>query len=111
MSTAEMNETYNEAVHNMSYSLKVIDQLAEENNIKDIRQVIEQLTGRLSKKQIIQYSNNKMLNTLLSEYSVQAEKKGILFDVYVEPGCVIKQIKDIDLVSMLGNLFDNAIET
>lgn len=106
----EMNETYNEAVHNMSHSLKVIDQLAEENNIKDIRQVIEQLTGRLSKKQIIQYSNNKMLNTLLSEYSVQAEKKGILFDVYVEPRCVIKQIKDIDLVSMLGNLFDNAIE-
>ena len=51
-----------------------------------------------------------MLNTLLSEYSVQAEKKGILFDVYVEPGCVIKQIKDIDLVFMVGNLFDNAIE-
>ena len=104
-----MNETYNETVHNMSHSLKVIDQLAEENNIRDIRQVIEQLTGRLTKKQIVQYSNNKMLNTLLSEYADQA-KKDILFDVYVEPGCVLKQIKDIDLVSMLGNLFDNAIE-
>ena len=106
----EMNETYNETVHNMSHSLKVIDQLAEENNIRDIRQVIEQLTGRLTKKQIVQYSNNKMLNTLLSEYADQAKKKDILFDVYVEPGCVLKQIKDIDLVSMLGNLFDNAIE-
>lgn len=106
----EMNETYNETVHNMSHSLKVIDQLAEENNLQDIRQVVEQLVGSLSKKHVVEYSNNKMLNILLSEYADQAEKLGILFDVYVEPGCVIKQIKDIDLVSMLGNLFDNALE-
>lgn len=106
----EMNETYNETVHNMSHSLKVIDQLAEENNLHEIRQVVEQLTGRLSKKHVAEYSNNNMLNVLLSEYADQAGKLGILFDVYVEPGCVIKQVKDIDLVSMLGNLFDNAIE-
>ena len=40
----------------------------------------------------------------------EAEKIKIKFDVYVEPGCVIKHIKDIDLVSMIGNILDNAFE-
>lgn len=106
----EMNETYNETVHNISHSLKVIEQLAAEDKNEEIREVIEQLTGKMSRKNMYEYSNHKLLNTILSEYRLEAEKKKIDFDIYVEPGCRLKQISDIDFVSMIGNLFDNAIE-
>ena len=51
-----------------------------------------------------------MINTILSEYVAKAEKNEIKFDVYVEPGCIIRQVKDIDIVSMFGNILDNAFE-
>jgi len=31
------------------------------------------------------------------------------YDAYVEPGCILEQVKDIDLLSMLGNMLDNAV--
>lgn len=52
-----MNEVYNETVHNLSHSLKVIDQLAVENDIGRIRTVVEELTGSLSLKKVSEYSN------------------------------------------------------
>ena len=68
------------------------------------------LTGRLSQREIYEYSNHRMINTILSEYVTKAEKSEIKFDVYVEPGCIIRQVKDIDIVSILGNVLDNAFE-
>lgn len=107
---AEMNDDYNETVHNMTHSLKAIEQLALENNVENIREIVEDLTGRLTQREIYEYSNHRMINTILSEYVTKAEKNEVKFDVYVEPGCIIRQVKDIDLVSMLGNILDNAFE-
>ena len=107
---AEMNDDYREAVHNMTHSLKAIEQLAMEHNVENIREIVEDLTGRLTQRAIYEYSNHRMINTILSEYVTKAEKNEIKFDVYVEPGCIIKQVKDIDIVSMLGNVLDNAFE-
>lgn len=107
---AEMNDNYNETVHNMTHSLKAIEQLALENNVENIREIVEDLTGRLTQREIYEYSNHRMINTILSEYVTKAEKNEVKFDVYVEPGCIIRQVKDIDLVSMLGNILDNAFE-
>lgn len=106
----EINDDYNETVHNMTHSLKAIEQLALEHNVDNIREIVEELTGRLTQREIYEYSNHKMINTILSEYVTKAEKKEIKFDVYVEPGCIIRQVKDIDIVSMFGNILDNAFE-
>ena len=107
---AEINDDYSEVVHNMTHFLKVIEQLAMENNVENIREIVEELTGRLIQREIYEYSNHKMINTILSEYVAKADKNEIKFDVYVEPGCIIKQVKDIDIVSMFGNILDNAFE-
>lgn len=107
---AEMNDDYSEAVHNMTHSLKAIEQLAMEHNVENIREIVEDLTGRLTQRELYEYSNHRMINTILSEYVTKAEKNKIKFDVYVEPGCIIKQVKDIDIISMLGNVLDNAFD-
>lgn len=107
---AEMNDDYSEAVHNMTHSLKAIEQLAMEHNVENIQEIVEDLTGRLTQREIYEYSNHRMINTILSEYVAKAEKKEVKFDVYVEPGCIIRQVKDIDIVSIFGNVLDNAFE-
>ena len=106
----ELNDNYNETIHNMTHSLKVIEQLAIENNVDNIREIVEDLTGKLTQREIYEYSSYKMLNIILSKYENKAVKQILKFDVYVEPGCILKHIKDIDLVSMLGNVLDNAFE-
>lgn len=106
---AEWNDNYNEIIHNISNYLKVIGQLAYEQKYEEICKVVEKINGQLNREDIIEFSNHKMLNVILSEYSYKAEKAGVSFDVYVEPGCILEHIPDIDLLTMLSNLLDNAI--
>lgn len=106
---AECNDNYIEIVHNTSHYLKVIGQLAYERKNDEICKVIDKLNGKLNKEEVCEYSNHKMLNIILSEYSVKAESVGVVFNVYVEPGCILNHIQDVDLITMLGNLLDNAI--
>lgn len=106
---AEWNNNYNEIVHNTSHYLKVIGQLAYERKNDEICKLVDKLNGKLNREEICEYSNNKMLNIILSEYSVKAESAGVVFDVYVEPGCALNHVQDVDLITMIGNLLDNAI--
>ncbi len=106
---AELNAEFNETLHNATHYLKVIRELAFENKNHEICDVVEKLNGKLNRENIYEYSHHKMLNTILSEYNGKAQKAGVTFDVYVEPGCVLGHIQDIDLITMLGNMLDNAI--
>lgn len=109
MKVAEMNAEFSETLHNTVHYLKVIRELAYEKKNQEICDIVEKLSGKLNRETIYEYSHHKMLNTILSEYNSKAKKAGIHFDVYVEPGCVLEQIQDVDLITMLGNILDNAI--
>ena len=106
---AEWNDNYNEIVHNTSHYLKVIGQLAYERKNDEICKVVDKLNGKLNREELCEYSNHKMLNIILSEYSMKAKNAGVGFDVYVEPGCILSYVQDVDLITMIGNLLDNAI--
>lgn len=105
---SELNDDYNEMVHNAAHYLKVIDQLAYENKTNEICDVVEKLSGKLNRENVYEYSNHKMINIVLSEYSSKAKQENINFDAYMEPGCQLSHIQDVDLIAMLGNLLDNA---
>lgn len=109
MKVTEMNEEFKETLHNTVHYLKVIRELAYEKKNQEICDIAETLSGKLNRENIYEYSHCKMLNTILSEYDSKAKKAGIHFDAYVEPGCVLEQIQDVDLITMLGNILDNAI--
>lgn len=106
---AEWNDNYNEIVHNTSHYLKVIGQLAYERKNDEICKVVDKLNGKLNREELCEYSNHKMLNIILSEYSMKAKNAGVGFDVYVEHGCILSYVQDVDLITMIGNLLDNAI--
>ena len=46
---------------------------------------------------------------MLNEKRREAGKQGIHTDFYVEPGVLLQHVAPMDLISMLGNLLDNAI--
>ncbi|MDD6057090.1 MAG: GHKL domain-containing protein [Clostridiales bacterium] len=106
---AEWNDNYNEIVHDASHYLKVIGQLAYERKNDEICKVVDKLNGKLHTEEAHEYCNHKMLNIILKEYSVKAQSVGVVFDAYVEPGSVLEGIQDVDLITMIGNLLDNAI--
>lgn len=105
---ANVHDSYAETVHNISHSLKVIDQLAVQKDTDAIRQVVSELSGGISAARTRTFSGHRMLDMLLSEYAQKADERQIAFDVYAEPNCPLAHFRDIDLISMLGNLLDNA---
>lgn len=105
----EMNDNYKEIVHNTSHFLKVIGELAAENQNKEIYELIKKIDKTFEKNMVTVYSNYKIVNTLLAENEVKAKQNGVTFDVYIEQGTNLDNISEVDMISMLGNLLDNAV--
>lgn len=105
----EMNDNYKEMVHNTSHFLKVIGEMAAEKQNEEIYDLIKKVDKSFEKSMITVYSNNEILNALLSENETKAKKNGVKFDAYVEQGTNLEHISDMDMISMLGNLLDNAV--
>lgn len=106
---AEMNDNYKEMVHNTSHYLKVIGEMAVEKQNEEIYNLVKNIDKSFEKKVITVYSNYRVLDALLAENASRAEKNGVVFDVYVEQGTDLSNISDMDMISMMGNLLDNAV--
>lgn len=104
------DEKHSEFVHNLSHYFKTIGELAREQHSEQILRLVEELNLNLLQNERTIYTNHKVTNAVLSEKAREAEEKNIHFDAYVEPGIQFGRVSDSDLVVMLGNLMDNAIE-
>ncbi len=105
----ETNEKYKEFIHNTSHYLKTIGELARKNQNDSILDIIYELNVELEHSAMAIYSENHVINAILNEKEAQCIKEGILFDVYAEPGTHMGSVADVDMITMLGNLLDNAI--
>lgn len=106
---AEINACNREFMHDIKHYVKVLGNIANEENSERLSEIIAELGGKLEKKSMRTYSSNMILNTLLSEYQTDADKAGINYEVYVEPGVSLETIKDVDLIAIIANLLDNAL--
>ena len=97
-------------IHNTSHYLKTIGSLISENKSNEALNILNELNIELETTATFLYSNNSVLNSILSEKKAFADKQNILFDIYIEPGTNIDGISDLDIITMLSNLIDNAIE-
>ena len=105
----EMNENYKEIVHNTSHFLGVIQGMAEENKNEEIYNLVKDIDSSFRSKIVKVYSDYIILNTLLTENESKAKANGIIFDAYVESGTNLDIVSDADMISMYGNLLDNAV--
>jgi len=103
-------QKHSEFIHNMNHYFVAIGELARAEHCDQIVNLVEELNGKLSSNERIIYTTHKVLNAILSEKKNKASEQQIEFDIYVEPIIRLENIADGDLVAMLGNLLDNALE-
>lgn len=109
MQVAEMNQQHRKLVHDTTHYMKVVGELAKERENDSIINLVQEVTGELEHIRTLVYCDNPVLNAILQEKKQEGDKQAIHMDIYVEPGIHTEKISDMDMVTMLGNLLDNAV--
>ncbi len=104
------NNRYKQLMHDFNHYILTISELAQNNKISEMENMIGDLTKEFEQIEIMEYSNNPILNTILSDYKAKTEKKGVLYEVFVEPCFNVEYVDSMDLVAMIGNILSNALE-
>lgn len=91
--------------HDVKKHLAAIAALSEN---QEINSYIEKLTEQLKKYSKNYHSGNKLLDVMINKYCLTCESEGLHFSYDVRQ-CNLRELQDIDLVAILGNLMDNAV--
>lgn len=106
-----LNEDYRRYLHDVHACMRNIRLLAAKGNDKEVVQIVDEMEGRLEAGTGIRlYTANSVLNAILSERSTRAEKCGVQMEIFVENFLKVDFISPADMISMFGNLLDNALE-
>lgn len=105
----EMNEEIRKIRHDMKHKLEFIVEGLKDNKVKEMLIFLESSYDEIDKTNVIAFSDNETLN-----YILQSKNK-LAYQNNAKLKCEISYehidgIKDEDLIILLGNLLDNAIE-
>ena len=104
------HEQYDIFLHDIKHMMRTILALSKEGNCEKISQLIKELGFSLENIEQETICGNHLLNALLSERKGYASDTGVILDIDIKEPLYLQNIEDIDLVTLLGNLLDNAIE-
>lgn len=105
-----VNQEHARFLHDIRHYLRTIASMASENRDQAILDVLTELQIKVSDAELEIYCPNRLLNTILNEKKRTAKEKGIYFKLSIEPDFNIDHIENMDLIVIMGNLLDNAIE-
>lgn len=105
-----VNQEHRQYLHDIQRYLKTIALLADKRQYEDILRIIKDMNVTMQNIDEKIYCSHSILNAILCERNSEAKKLGIIFEVFIEPNLNIGFVKDFDLIAIVGNLVDNAIE-
>lgn len=105
----DINSENQQYIHNIEHYLKTIAGLAADDNNREIVKIIEDLELHALHIANKIYCGNKILNAIINEKMGMAKENNIDFQVHVAT-INLTFIDDVDLIGLLGNLLDNALE-
>ncbi len=94
--------------HDVRHHMMHLANLIDEKNPKAALDYIEEYDKAVLSLSQKRYCTNAVINNIISSYATRFQEKNIAFSVK----CPIKddlKMKDIDIVSMLGNILENAL--
>ena len=94
--------------HDMRHHLSVLEGLADQENVKEIRQYIGDLNKRMSSVEREDYCENATVNAVLASYIGRAKQQ----DIRVSVKARIPQelpVDEIDICTIMANALDNAV--
>lgn len=107
-----MKEKYEDLkimVHNFEKYCNTIEGMIDQRQDETIS-FVNELKDKNREFLLVEYTNNKALNIILSQKQRQCSKEKIDFQLYIQD-VNLSFIKEIDIVSIFSNLLDNAIES
>lgn len=109
-SVNDMNEKVKTILHSMNGVMQTLDALAQSRETGQINQILCEFRKELSDSAQTIYCGHPLIDAILSEKARIALEQDVSYQVFVEPGFTMIDMKAIDLISLVSNLVDNAIE-
>ncbi|MCM1048743.1 MAG: GHKL domain-containing protein [Clostridiales bacterium] len=106
----DMHEKYDTFIHDIKHQLRAIAALSEDGDCENISSIIAQMridVGNIGQGLIC---SNKVLNALLLERKGYAADNGVALEMEIIEPLNLHNIQDSDLITLIGNLLDNAID-
>ena len=107
-----IQEKYNELrilVHDFDkYCNYINEKIAD--GMEDVQELTKKIKNKNKEFLIVEYTNNKALNVLLSQKVKECNEKSIDFQIYAQ-NIDLSFIEESDVIAIFGNLIDNAIES
>lgn len=96
--------------HDLAKHIRTLEKLLENSQKKDgTQEYMEDLKERYTQLRKEEYCADEVVNSILSIKKEQCEVKKIPFEIQVED-TTYGEIRDVDMVGLLHNLLDNAVE-
>lgn len=103
-------EQYDVFLHDMKHTMRTIAALAETGDCGRIGCLIKDLRVALSNIEWKMICSHKILNALLVERKEYADDNGVILNLDIKEPLCLQDIEDVDIITLIGNLLDNAIE-
>ena len=96
--------------HDLSKHLTAIGGLAKEKKDQEILDILDGIRVQIGEIQDAYYVKNGVVNALLKVKLSEARREGISVDFYAEPNISLDDYDIGDMIAIIGNQFENAIE-
>lgn len=109
---SELEKQYNSSnilIHDIKRCLLNIKDLSYDNENQKIIEYIDSIYEGYEIKKLRQYSNNKLLNLIISRYDQMCYENNIIFNIDIR-NVDFSRFNDCDLTGLFGNLLDNSLE-
>lgn len=108
-SQAESNEHIMEVHHEIRHHMNALSAYLNQKDYAGAQQYIRKFAAETEQQPFVTYTANALVNSILSEFSGQANKCGAEVEYSIILGSNVN-MEDIDLCRMLTNLLENAVE-
>lgn len=107
----KVNDAYRKYMHDIHHYFYQIRNLAYDGENQVIIDIVDKVEGQIkSETESRMYVANTVLNSIFVVCSQKAEEYGVELSVSVKENIDMNFIEDADMISMFGNVLDNAID-
>lgn len=104
-----MHEQYDIFLHDMKHTMRTIAALSEMGDCDGIGHLIKEMKVSLENIEWRMICSHKILNALIVERKEYADDNDVLFEPDIREPLYLQDIEDTDIITLIGNLLDNAI--
>ena len=106
----KVNEDNRAFLHDINKFICTVAGLIEEGENQEVKDIMEHLGVRIQNLQKSVYCEHPILNSILCERKYLAESKDISYRITLGNDLRLDFLEELDLISIVGNLLDNALE-